>query len=60
VEDDGGGLSLPYLDEEPPDPDAERGRGLWLVHTLTDELVQDDGETGNLVRCRKRNAVVSL
>ena len=60
VSDDGGGLSLPYLDEEPPDPDAERGRGLWLVHTLTDELTQDDSETGNLVRCRKRNAVVSL
>lgn len=59
VEDDGGGLSLPYLDEEPPDPDAERGRGLWLVHTLTDELTQDDTETRNLVRCRKRNVVVS-
>lgn len=60
VQDDGGGLSLPYLDEEPPNPDAERGRGLWLVHTLTDELTQDDSGAANLVRCRKRNAVVSL
>lgn len=58
VEDDGAGLSLPYLDEEPPDPDAERGRGLWLVHTLTDELEQVDIERGNVVRCRKRNCVV--
>ncbi|HEV7887122.1 MAG TPA: SpoIIE family protein phosphatase [Acidimicrobiales bacterium] len=57
VEDDGTGLSLPYLDEEPPDPDAEQGRGLWLVHTLTDELLQVDTEQGNLVRCRKRNVV---
>jgi serine phosphatase RsbU (regulator of sigma subunit)/anti-sigma regulatory factor (Ser/Thr protein kinase) len=57
VEDDGAGLSLPYLDEEPPDRDAERGRGLWLVHTLTDELTQVDTERGNVVRCRKRNVV---
>ncbi|MDQ1438382.1 MAG: hypothetical protein QOK43_2011 [Acidimicrobiaceae bacterium] len=59
VEDDGAGLSLPYLDEEPPDPDAERGRGLWLVHTLTDELVQVDSETTNIVRCCKRNVVAA-
>jgi anti-sigma regulatory factor (Ser/Thr protein kinase) len=57
VEDDGTGLSLPYLDEEPPDRDAERGRGLWLVHTLTDELTQVDSEAVNAVRCRKRNVV---
>jgi serine phosphatase RsbU (regulator of sigma subunit)/anti-sigma regulatory factor (Ser/Thr protein kinase) len=57
VADDGGGLALPYLDEEPPDPDAERGRGLWLVHTLTDELVQDERGDTNVVRCRKRNVV---
>lgn len=59
VEDDGAGLALPYLDEEPPDPDAERGRGLWLVHTLTDELIQDERDDCNFVRCRKRNAVAS-
>lgn len=58
VSDDGGGLALPYLDEEPPDPDAERGRGLWLVHTLTDELIQDEQNDRNVVRCRKRNVVV--
>lgn len=58
VADDGTGLSLPYLDEEPPDRDLERGRGLWLVHTLTDELTQVDSEQGaNVVRCRKRNVV---
>jgi serine phosphatase RsbU (regulator of sigma subunit)/anti-sigma regulatory factor (Ser/Thr protein kinase) len=57
VQDDGAGLSLPYLDEEPPDRDAERGRGLWLVHTLTDELLQVDTDVGNVVRCRKRNVV---
>jgi serine phosphatase RsbU (regulator of sigma subunit)/anti-sigma regulatory factor (Ser/Thr protein kinase) len=59
VEDDGTGLALPYLDEEPPDRDAERGRGLWLVHTLTDELEQADSDAGNTVRCRKRNVVSS-
>lgn len=57
VEDDGAGLSMPYLDEEPPDREAERGRGLWLVHTLTDELTQVDVERANVVRCRKRNVV---
>lgn len=59
VEDDGTGLSLPYLDEEPPDPDAERGRGLWLVHTLTDTLEQVDTDQGNVVRCCKRNCVAA-
>jgi serine phosphatase RsbU (regulator of sigma subunit)/anti-sigma regulatory factor (Ser/Thr protein kinase) len=58
VEDDGDGLTLPYLDDEPPDRDAERGRGLWLVHTLTDELQQVGTEgNANVLRCRKRSVV---
>ena len=60
VADDGAGLSMPYLDEEPPDTEAERGRGLWLVHTLTDELSQEhSGDGTNVVRCRKRNCVAA-
>ncbi|HZQ26837.1 MAG TPA: SpoIIE family protein phosphatase [Acidimicrobiales bacterium] len=58
VEDDGEGLTLPYLDDEPPDREAEQGRGLWLVHTLTDELEQvGSPEGGNVLRCFKRSVI---
>jgi anti-sigma regulatory factor (Ser/Thr protein kinase) len=58
VEDDGEGLTLPYLDDEPPDREAEQGRGLWLVHTLTDELQQVGSEEGgNVLRCCKRSVI---
>lgn len=55
VEDDGGGLSWPHVDVEPPDPDAEAGRGLWLVHTLTDEVVPEFNGERTVVRARMRN-----
>ncbi|MDQ3757488.1 MAG: SpoIIE family protein phosphatase [Actinomycetota bacterium] len=55
VEDDGGGLSWPTVDDEPPDPEAEQGRGLWLVHTLTDEVVPEMVGTHTVVRARIRN-----
>lgn len=39
VEDDGGGLDWPdMVIDELPDPDSEQGRGLFLVHALTDEV----------------------
>ena len=55
VEDDGGGLSWPHVDVEPPDPEAEQGRGLWLVHTLADEVVPEFDGTHTVVRARYRN-----
>lgn len=55
VEDDGGGLTWPAVDDEPPDPESEQGRGLWLVHTLTDEVVPEMRGTHTLVRARIRN-----
>jgi anti-sigma regulatory factor (Ser/Thr protein kinase) len=49
VEDDGGALQeVPVVDDDQPDPLAERGRGLFLVRALTDELtgaVDDQGRT---------------
>lgn len=55
VEDDGGGLSWPHLDEEPPDAESEQGRGLWLVHALTDELVPEFRGAHTVVMARSRN-----
>jgi anti-sigma regulatory factor (Ser/Thr protein kinase) len=55
VEDDGGGMTWPSVDDEPPDPEAEQGRGLWLVHTLTDEVVPEFRGIHTLVRARIRN-----
>ncbi len=58
VEDDGNGISWPYFDPEPPDPESEHGRGLWLVRTFTDEAVPETVDGRTVVRCVKR-AVVS-
>lgn len=58
VEDDGAGLAWPYLAEEPPDPAAEEGRGLWLVQTFCDEVHQDARDTGTVVRCLRSNVVL--
>ncbi|HVF74225.1 MAG TPA: SpoIIE family protein phosphatase [Acidimicrobiales bacterium] len=55
VVDDGGGLSWPHVDVEPPDAEAEQGRGLWLVHTLADEVVPDFEGAHTTVRARLRN-----
>ena len=55
VEDDGGGLSWPHVDIDPPDPESEAGRGLWLVHTLTDEVVPEFADGRTVVRARVHN-----
>jgi serine phosphatase RsbU (regulator of sigma subunit)/anti-sigma regulatory factor (Ser/Thr protein kinase) len=55
VDDDGGGLSWPHVDVEPPDPEAEQGRGLWLVHTLADEVEPVFEDARTTVRARLRN-----
>jgi serine phosphatase RsbU (regulator of sigma subunit)/anti-sigma regulatory factor (Ser/Thr protein kinase) len=55
VEDDGAGLAWSPADDDPPDPEAEQGRGLWLVHTLTDEVVHEPRGSHTIVRARVRN-----
>jgi serine phosphatase RsbU (regulator of sigma subunit)/anti-sigma regulatory factor (Ser/Thr protein kinase) len=55
VEDDGDGLTWTSVDDEPPDPEAEQGRGLWLVQTLTDEVVPELRGSHTVVRARIRN-----
>jgi anti-sigma regulatory factor (Ser/Thr protein kinase) len=57
VEDDGGGLSWPMLALEPPDPQAEHGRGLWLVRTFTDEVAPVVLGHRTVIRCVKRAVV---
>jgi anti-sigma regulatory factor (Ser/Thr protein kinase) len=58
VEDDGGSLHLPEHMDELPDPDAEQGRGLFLVHALADELSSESVSGHTSVRVLKR-AVIS-
>jgi anti-sigma regulatory factor (Ser/Thr protein kinase) len=59
VTDDGGELALPDLHAEPelPDPEAEQGRGLFLVRELADE-VSTRVEDGHTVVRLVRHAVV--
>jgi serine phosphatase RsbU (regulator of sigma subunit)/anti-sigma regulatory factor (Ser/Thr protein kinase) len=57
VEDDGGEVVATPA-EEPPDGEAEAGRGLFLVDTLTDALVTRSDGTRTIVECRKK-AVIS-
>jgi len=59
VEDDGGhSMPLPEQTDELPEPLAERGRGLFLVRALVDELDSEviDGRT---VMRAVRRAVVA-
>jgi serine phosphatase RsbU (regulator of sigma subunit)/anti-sigma regulatory factor (Ser/Thr protein kinase) len=59
VEDDGGGLDLlPLPGDELPDPDAEQGRGLFLVRALTDEVASLTVSGHTVIRAVKR-AVIS-
>jgi anti-sigma regulatory factor (Ser/Thr protein kinase) len=59
VEDDGGGpAAWPVPHDEPPPADLERGRGLFLVHALSDEVEMESVGRVTRVRCRKR-AVLS-
>jgi anti-sigma regulatory factor (Ser/Thr protein kinase) len=58
VEDDGAGFepNIRY-DDEIPDPDLERGRGLYVVEALTDEMsVRREGER-TVVRATRRAAL---
>lgn len=57
VEDDGAGLNWPHLNAEPPDPEAEQGRGLWLVRTFTDEVAPAAVGGRTVVRALKRAVV---
>ena len=59
VEDDGDGLNWPRLALDPPDPQAEHGRGLWLVRTFTDEVAYETDGGRTVIRCRKRSVVAS-
>ncbi len=59
VEDDGTGVSWPYFDAEPPNPEAEHGRGLWLVRTFTDEATPETLDGRTVVRCVKRAVVAA-
>jgi serine phosphatase RsbU (regulator of sigma subunit)/anti-sigma regulatory factor (Ser/Thr protein kinase) len=56
VEDDGGKpFTLPKLhDEEVPDRDLERGRGLYLVRALADEITVDARDGRTTVRVVRR------
>src|SRR5207237_48047 len=58
VSDDGGGFEWGG-DDDPPDPDVDEGRGLFLVSTLADQLdVERDGER-TVVRAVKRAVLPS-
>ncbi|MCA1831579.1 MAG: SpoIIE family protein phosphatase [Actinomycetota bacterium] len=55
VEDDGDGTMAwqPREDGETPDPEAEAGRGLYLVEALCDQVTVRRGEGTTTVRCVK-------
>ena len=53
VEDDGTGLELPFFEHAPPPAESERGRGLWLVQTLMDD-VSVGADRSTVVSARKR------
>lgn len=58
VGDDGGGLRLPTMSEDDlPDPEAEQGRGLFLVRELADDVVTRNEEGRSIVRIVKRAVV---
>jgi serine phosphatase RsbU (regulator of sigma subunit)/anti-sigma regulatory factor (Ser/Thr protein kinase) len=58
VEDDGGALQeIPQLDDDQPDPLAERGRGLFLVRALTDELTGEVDQGRTVFRAVRRAVV---
>ncbi|MGH9027896.1 MAG: ATP-binding protein [Acidimicrobiia bacterium] len=53
VEDPGTGFGLAPADS-PPSPHQDRGRGLWLVRTLTSELAVERQEPRTIVRAVRR------
>lgn len=57
---DDGSTPPPFLDsEELPDPEAERGRGLFLVRELADEVTAEVRDSRTVVRATKRAVVIS-
>ena len=61
VEDDGGALGpLPdWIEGELPDPDAEQGRGLFLVRELSDDVTTTVDGDRTIVRAVKRAVVAT-
>jgi anti-sigma regulatory factor (Ser/Thr protein kinase) len=58
VEDDGGAaLPVPDFSDDHPDPLAERGRGLFLVQALVDELKSDLSDGRTTIQAIRRSAV---
>lgn len=57
VEDDGPGF-LPSDRADPPDPETEAGRGIFLVRALTDDIEVERRDGHTVTRCFKRAAVV--
>lgn len=57
IEDDGEGYELDP-DNTPPQPDAEAGRGLFLVRALTDEMTVERREDHTFTRCVMASAVL--
>lgn len=58
VEDDGTGFELQgRYDDEIPDPGAERGRGLYVVEALTDDLRTDRRGDRTVVRAVRRTVI---
>ena len=54
VTDNGTGVELPAVVEpDLPDPEAEQGRGLFLVHELADEVVSEMVDGRSVVRVAK-------
>ena len=62
VEDDGEGFDWPVARDrdEVPDPEAERGRGLFLVETLSDDVSVTRHDSRNLVQVRRRAILSTL
>jgi serine phosphatase RsbU (regulator of sigma subunit)/anti-sigma regulatory factor (Ser/Thr protein kinase) len=59
VEDDGGGVELPDELDAIPDLDAERGRGLFLVDALSDEVSSESWAGHTVVRAVKRAVIAA-
>lgn len=59
VEDDGGTLSWPNRGDDVPDVDAEAGRGLFLVESLSDEVEATVRNGHSIVRVVRRAVLPS-
>jgi anti-sigma regulatory factor (Ser/Thr protein kinase) len=60
VSDDGATLPPPaVIEPELPDPEAEQGRGLFLVHELADDVFSEILDGRSIVRALKRSVIVA-